>query len=376
MRWFVIFLLIANIALFFWVQQSSLNPASHSELPPPEIGQLQLRNEPPPGDAQVPAVGVSDDGSAAAPADAAPAAADPVPATAEAAAPPAAVSAPPPPAVIVPPAPPAVTSPPVPARPQPTAPAQTPPPPLPDPPRPAPPQPTPPSAAPPAAVSDSVDDSVPASPLAGDAATTVQADAPPTATAAVPASPAAGAADPPVVAAATDSDPGNTAPTAAAPEPAPGPTPAVATCSRVGPLAGDAADALRKRLPAAIEVLADSTEDTSQVDGYYVLVPALPTRAEGLQMLQKLGEAGFEDTWLFRRGAYRNAISLGLFRREAGARRHAERVAAKGFAVEVRERTSRVERRSLLLRHRGDLTATIGELPDGASVATAPCPSD
>ena len=47
MRWFIVFLLIANILLFFWVQQESLRPSPQSEMPPPEIGRLRLLNESP-----------------------------------------------------------------------------------------------------------------------------------------------------------------------------------------------------------------------------------------------------------------------------------------------------------------------------------------
>ena len=47
MRWFIVFLLIANILLFFWVQQEALRPSSHTDIPPPEIGELRLLNEPP-----------------------------------------------------------------------------------------------------------------------------------------------------------------------------------------------------------------------------------------------------------------------------------------------------------------------------------------
>ena len=46
MRWFVVFLLIANIVLFFWVQQDALNGLRQAEIPPPDIGRLRLLNEP------------------------------------------------------------------------------------------------------------------------------------------------------------------------------------------------------------------------------------------------------------------------------------------------------------------------------------------
>ena len=68
MRWFIVFLLIANILLFFWVQQDALRPASHGEIPPPEIGELRLLNEPPAPERPVatePALAAEDGGAVA-----------------------------------------------------------------------------------------------------------------------------------------------------------------------------------------------------------------------------------------------------------------------------------------------------------------------
>ncbi|MGB5199230.1 MAG: hypothetical protein WBR56_04950 [Sedimenticolaceae bacterium] len=148
-----------------------------------------------------------------------------------------------------------------------------------------------------------------------------------------------------------------------------------ARCSRIGPLTTDDADALINRLPGYITLVSDVSEEYAQVNGYYVLIPVLASRAAGLKKLQELADAGFEDTWLFRSGALRNAISLGLFRREASARRHAERVQNKGFTTEVKEITSLRERRWLVVRDARESDAPINlPLPEGVTAEKHGCP--
>ena len=156
---------------------------------------------------------------------------------------------------------------------------------------------------------------------------------------------------------------------AAEPEP---PEPTV--CARVGPFEPADADALLQKLPGNFELLSDNSEEQTVDDSYYVLIPALPDRATGLSKLKELKAAGFEDTWLFRRGAYENAISLGLFRRERSAKRHASKVADKGFDVEVRARTTTKERRWLQLKHAGDDMQGAVPLPDGVTLTPQACP--
>jgi hypothetical protein len=146
-------------------------------------------------------------------------------------------------------------------------------------------------------------------------------------------------------------------------------------CVRVGPFEPADADALLQNLPNRVELLSDTSEEQTINTGYYVLIPALPDRTAGLGKLEELEAAGFQDTWLFPRGPNRNAISLGLFRRKGGAERQASQVAAKGFEVEVRERTTTAERRWLQLKQVGgeDLQTTLS-LPDGITLAPEGCP--
>jgi len=155
-------------------------------------------------------------------------------------------------------------------------------------------------------------------------------------------------------------------PEVAAPEP---------LCARAGPFEPDDADRLIAGLPGHIELLSDVSEEYTRVDRYYVLIPALPSRAEGRNKLRELADAGFTDTWLFPSGEYRNAISMGYFSREARARRHAADIVKKGFETEVREKASLRQRRWLLLK-RADADGKDFELPlpKGAGIEPQACP--
>ena len=110
------------------------------------------------------------------------------------------------------------------------------------------------------------------------------------------------------------------------------------TCRRFGPLPDDAGEILLSALPAGVTVVSDASEEYSRDGGFFVMIPPLPNREEAQAMLQRLSAAGITDTWLFRAGDYVNGISLGLFSRETTAQRHADDLAARGFYSEVRRR--------------------------------------
>jgi hypothetical protein len=155
----------------------------------------------------------------------------------------------------------------------------------------------------------------------------------------------------------------------------PGPPPAVASCAQVGPLEPDAADQLIAGLPIYIELVSDATEEVVEIDSYYVMIPPLPSRSAGLKVLADLEAKGITDTWLFPRGVYRNAISLGLYSRESGALRHQRSVVEQGFDAEVVERTKRREVRRLLLKNvDGGAIGPLLPLPEGVAAESVVCP--
>lgn len=315
MRWFIVFLLIANIVLFLWVQQDALNAVTRSDIPPPDIGNLRLLNEvvetpsaavsvaPTPTEAEQGDV-VEDTRATVAPPASTVAASDPAPAT--------------------------------------------------DPPSPQP------------------RDEPQVVEVAERVAAQVSEPQPPTAAddlpqqLPVPGEEPAGSS-PPDLASQKAMEP-----VADASEPTAVITP---SCARVGPLPPADAEQLLTRLPGHLTLLSDTSEEAAKVDGYYVLIPPLANRSSGLAKLEELRVAGFEDTWLFRRGAFRHAISLGLFKRKSSAERHAAAVAKKGFNVEIREKTSQAERRWLQIKDPGggELSGSL-PLPKGVALEPADCP--
>ena len=359
MRWFVIFLLIANVILFFWTQQRSGPGPQTAALPPPDIGRLRLMSEA--GESATPEASPQGAESAEPPAHADASTANgsvlaedatPSPPLAEPA------HAPSPESAFAEDAGAEAARPPAEddaggreetAKTGPVAPTAGHPPARADPP-------------------PSVADAVP--PQATDEGS-ARVGAVPSATmspnpSAGPGSDAAAqpAAERP---ASPDDRPVATTPPA---EEAPR-----AVCARFGPFEPEAADALVGSLPGRLRLLSDVSEEYERVVGYYVMIPPLPSRAAGRQKLEELAEAGFEDTWLFRTGANENAISLGLFRREAGAKRHAARLAEMGFATEIETATTRDERRWLMLKDvgGGDPAASLG-LPEQVTAERSPCP--
>jgi len=309
-RWFVVLLLLANLVLFFWVQQQSKPAPGSVGLPPPEIGRLRLLREP-----DRPEVEVVAEGEASA--------------------------------------------------------ADTP------------------------SVTQSDEAVMPGSseqalPLGGAvvAASATQSEAPDLAEAATESPPpgpsaessseevAVSAGDPtaeqtgvPAVAAPPEADRAGPVRGAGDAETAP-------LCIRVGPLAPADADAMVARLPRHLQLISDTSEEYALVDGYFVLIPALPSVTAAQQTLKDLEAAGIKDTWLFRGGELRNAISLGVYSSRDGAQRHADLVVRKGFATaEVREKTSPAERRWLQLKGpEGGVPAAGLSLPKGVAATPQACP--
>jgi hypothetical protein len=311
-RWFIVFLLVANVILFFWVQQESRPLPGSTGLPPPDVGRLRLLSE---GIVEQHAVAV--DAVPSSPADPAAAAGSGI--ASEAVANAMAGSQ--------------------------ASPAQ--------------------SAGP-----------AEQTRLTGLAESAGQAEPAERRTAGLDAAPALPPADPvvpaPVAEAPTNSEPPSDPVAVVAPATADAVQP---VCARVGPLAAAEANQLIANLPAQLNLLSDVSEEYTAADAYFVMIAPLPSRSAGYQKLQELADAGIEDTWLFPSGEYRNAISLGLFRREGGARRHAASLQSKGFAAEVRPRNARKEGRWLLLQDAdgGDIGPRL-PLSQQVTVEQRPCP--
>jgi hypothetical protein len=148
----------------------------------------------------------------------------------------------------------------------------------------------------------------------------------------------------------------------------------LAVCEKIGPLTNDQAQQVLNGLPPAGEIDNDVTEVYLATNGYYVLIPRLASRALGRQKLAELEKAGVTDTWLFPSGPNENAISLGYFSRISSARRHADNVAAKGFETEVSPRTSSETGRWLTIRWNGPSSSREAfEAPVDVDRTLVPC---
>lgn len=315
MRWFIVFLVVANVILFFWVQQESRPLPADVRLPPPDVGRLRLLTEmrPSPSGGEVesadPAAGESPDSNQASEA---------------------MVS------VDVAPEPSAVQT-------DTEAVMAS-------------------DAVHSSQITDDIDMVVADSvvPAGADRRAAVAAETAATTVDAADIEHRVGAPDTPAVVREEQ---------AAATEQA-GPA-----CARVGPFAPGDADELISGLPPNITLLSDVAEEYTRVKRYYVIIPPLPSHAEGQKKMKELADAGVTDTWLFRTGEYRNGISLGFFSRKGGAQKRAANVAKKGFNTEIKKQTSVSERRWLVLKNRdGDDLGQSLPLPAGIRAENQSCP--
>lgn len=80
-------------------------------------------------------------------------------------------------------------------------------------------------------------------------------------------------------------------------------------------------------------------QETKLVDrGYWVYVPAMPSRADALAKSREMVEAGLSDLFVVSSGSFENGISLGLFSSEINAKRRMEQVKTVGFEAEMTKR--------------------------------------
>jgi hypothetical protein len=83
-------------------------------------------------------------------------------------------------------------------------------------------------------------------------------------------------------------------------------------------------------------------EQTTEARGWWVYLPAPGTRAQALALARRLDAARVGDYFVMSAGGQPNAISLGLFKASANARKRRDEVVAAGFAAQIQERTEQV----------------------------------
>lgn len=346
MRWFVVFLLLANIGLYFWVQYQARLSTGFRELPAPDIGHLRLmREEMQAANGQVAATDGPDASPPAAVEDEEPAP-TPKPVVAGIPGPVPGIDMEAAGSSLKPDQPSADT---LPAGRPDEIPAASP------------------GSAPEPLVADVMDDAVDTDEVAAPAA--VQTPVVPEPESRLRPEPEPGPEPALVEIPSSDTD-------IAVVDIAP-PSERAVVCEKIGPFTAEQAQQILARLPPGSEVEDDVTGAHAVENGFFVLIPKLPSRAIGRQTLAALKEAGVTDTWLFPSGPNENAISLGFFSRIDSARKHAESVAAKGFETAISPRVSSETRRWLTLRWTGEaLSREDFDAPENVDRVVVPCSDD
>ncbi len=111
------------------------------------------------------------------------------------------------------------------------------------------------------------------------------------------------------------------------------------TCYKLGPFANqnEAKKAMIELIKLGVKVDQGMTNEPVHI-GYRVYIPPLPSRAEAREMLQELKSKNINDSAIVRQGEYENAISLGVFSIQSGAKRHQKAMTKKGFSVKMADR--------------------------------------
>lgn len=77
---------------------------------------------------------------------------------------------------------------------------------------------------------------------------------------------------------------------------------------------------------------------TTQEAGYWVYLPAMPTRAEALAKGRELAAAKVRDYYVVTAGDHENTVSLGLYREQYNADNRIAQLSRKGFNVQKKVR--------------------------------------
>jgi hypothetical protein len=135
-------------------------------------------------------------------------------------------------------------------------------------------------------------------------------------------------------------------------QPEPDPLPEL-VCWEFGNYPGESqANTAAGALPLGLERVDVVKGEALKVTGYYVLIPAADNLKTAEDTLARLKENQIRDTWLFRSGPLKNAVSLGLFSQRNNAERLADKVRKRGFEVILKEKGTKKEVYRLQVRGR------------------------
>ncbi len=139
------------------------------------------------------------------------------------------------------------------------------------------------------------------------------------------------------------------------------------------------------RAQAAIDALALGdqalTTDVAVSSSYWVFIPPLKSKQDMERKINELKALGVgEYAPLVENSRFRFAISLGVFRTEAGARARLATLKAKGVrSAQIGEREQRITQKAFVFRNPDDaLSARLGSLNadyPGSELRTVDCPA-
>jgi len=147
-------------------------------------------------------------------------------------------------------------------------------------------------------------------------------------------------------------------------------------CRRIGPFPtqADARAAMNTFTPLARRIRMQETRAT-QTRGYWVHLPAMPSREQALGVARELSAKGVRDYYVVTAGEQQNTVSLGLFRDRNNAERRRAEITGLGFSPQVITRTEELPQYWVDIALVGDeaLANLSGRVGGGVRVDPTPC---
>lgn len=112
------------------------------------------------------------------------------------------------------------------------------------------------------------------------------------------------------------------------------------TCLSIGPFPtqADMRAAMNELTPLVSRIQYREAHAT-ETRGYWVYLPAQPSREKALSLARDLSMKGVRDYYVVTAGDQQNTISLGLFHDEGNAKKRQAEIAALGFSAQLIART-------------------------------------
>ena len=107
-------------------------------------------------------------------------------------------------------------------------------------------------------------------------------------------------------------------------------------CIQLGPFnSEDDLAVFQTEVVNILESIQTRETETTVDKGYWVYLPPYPTRAEALQVVEQMSEAGAKDFYVVPRGITVNAVSLGVFRNMSRAERRQKQIRKLDLGLDI-----------------------------------------